>query len=101
MVGGVIVPCSCLSRKSGGREEGTKMTHENQTDGSVALKCNGPIGDRWDDDSVCSRPVTHIDEKGFIYCRECGDKRKAARRCRKLTATELNLLRAGEVLSAY
>lgn len=71
----------------------------NATEKSVELACDGPIGKS--DRDICDATVTHIDEKGFVYCRECGNDRKATYRCRKLTPGELRQLRARKPLAAY
>lgn len=47
----------------------------------------------------CAGRVTHIDEKGFVYCSEHGPQRRlSGRRCRKLRAWELAELRAGRAI---
>lgn len=46
----------------------------------------------------CVAPVTHIDEKGFAYCRNHGTARKAYRRCRQLTPAERKALIAGAAI---
>jgi hypothetical protein len=43
----------------------------------------------------CAAPVTHIDEKGFVYCREHGIDRKSYCRSRQLTAGEIKTLTSG------
>jgi hypothetical protein len=49
--------------------------------------------------SGCKDPVTHIDNKGFIYCAKHGKDRQAVRACREIRAWELRVLRAGGALS--
>lgn len=50
----------------------------------------------------CVRPVTMVDEKGYIYCTECGlTRRWAGTRCRKLRAHELRRLASGACLKEY
>jgi hypothetical protein len=49
----------------------------------------------------CQADVTHIDDKGYVYCREHGIERYSHRRCRQLTAKELRQLRSGIPLSSY
>ena len=51
----------------------------------------------------CQSPVTHVGEKGFIYCESHGaDRRKSGiERCRRLRAWELKLLRDGKALPSY
>lgn len=51
----------------------------------------------------CQNPITHISEKGFIYCQTDGLRRRAAHyeRVRTLRPWELRLLEQGEVLPSY
>lgn len=50
----------------------------------------------------CLRPVTHIDEKGYVYCAEHGEQRHGSGiRCRKLKPWELNRILRGEALRKY
>lgn len=49
----------------------------------------------------CQSPVTHIDEKGFIYCSDHGRQRQYSMRCRKLMPNELNRLGQGMPLESY
>jgi hypothetical protein len=49
----------------------------------------------------CAAPVTHVDEKGYVYCAPHGVERKAYRRCRKLRPYELRSLRTGVPLGRY
>lgn len=49
----------------------------------------------------CTAPVTHIDIKGYSYCREHGNDRKGTCRCRLLKPKELKQLQGGEPLSSY
>jgi hypothetical protein len=46
----------------------------------------------------CTAPVTHIDNKGYIYCERHGIERRDVRPCRKLLARELRLLRADQAI---
>lgn len=43
----------------------------------------------------CPHPVTHLDEKGYVYCTEHGKVRKYSHRCRKLKSQEIKQLAAG------
>jgi hypothetical protein len=45
--------------------------------------------------------VGHIDTAGFLYCDYCGDRRRFSEPCRKLSAGELEALRAGGVVAAF
>lgn len=52
-------------------------------------------------DDACTEPVTHIDNKGFIYCTDHGVDRRWWVPCRKLRPHELNRLRRGEQVRRY
>ena len=54
-----------------------------------------------DMEKECTQAVTHIDNKGFVYCREHGIRRKEWRPCRQLTPAELKQLKAGTPLASY
>lgn len=56
---------------------------------------------RCDREKDCTAPIAYIDEKGYIYCTAHGVMRRMYRRCRKLTAPELQRLQAGEPLTKY
>lgn len=47
----------------------------------------------------CGRPVTHIDEKGFVYCAMHGAQRRNYCRVRALKAFEARRLERGETIS--
>ncbi len=51
----------------------------------------------------CKAAVTHIEDKGFIYCRAHAERRRkyVGHRNRKLRPWELALLRAGHTLPSY
>lgn len=49
----------------------------------------------------CVAPVTHIDNKGYVYCTEHGIERRDCRPCRKLKAKERLQLLRGEPLAKY
>jgi hypothetical protein len=57
------------------------------------LCCDGKKG--------CESPITHMDEKGFIYCAIHGAWRKQYMRCRKLKPAELKTLQSGKPLTKY
>lgn len=63
----------------------------NTTDGT--LKC--------DMEKDCEQTVTHIDNKGYVYCREHGIERKSYRPCRMLKPKELAQLKTGTPLASY
>lgn len=47
---------------------------------------------------TCAKPVTMIDDKGYVYCTGHGRARRCARDCRELKPYELDMLRAGEAI---
>lgn len=51
----------------------------------------------------CRNAVTHIGSKGYIYCAECAARRRQSgyERCRKMTPSELRLLRDGKPIARY
>lgn len=65
----------------------------NSTANSISLRC-----EMRDD---CQQPVTHIDNKGFIYCEEHGFQRRYYHPCRHLRPHELNRLRKGLQVEKY
>jgi hypothetical protein len=55
-----------------------------------------------DMEAGCAAPVTHLDEKGFVYCKPHGIYRRGGGyRCRALSGRELRQLTAGEPLREY
>lgn len=55
-----------------------------------------------DRDRSCCAPVTHIDQKGFVYCTNHGlSRRSCGIPCRKLRDYEIRKLGRGETLSRY
>ena len=49
----------------------------------------------------CCEPITHIDNKGFVYCTSHGESRRNSHPCRKLRPHELKKLQAGGQLARY
>jgi hypothetical protein len=49
----------------------------------------------------CVKPITMIDESGFIYCTDHGLSRRSWKYCRKLRPFELNRLKRGETVKRY
>lgn len=51
----------------------------------------------------CTAPVTHIGDKGYVYCAEHAQIRRASgyEHCRRLRQWELRLLRADVPLPSY
>lgn len=47
---------------------------------------------------ACAAAVTHIDDRGFVYCDAHGIVRQRHGRCRKLTPGEGAALRRGETI---
>ena len=60
---------------------------------NTALKCEMATD--------CKEAVTHIDNKGFIYCRQHGIECKGWRPCRMLKPGELKRLKAGIPVVRY
>lgn len=57
------------------------------------LKCSGL--------KECTAVITHIDNKGFIYCNHHGQLRASYTPCRKLTNAELQTLLKGQPIKKY
>ncbi len=52
--------------------------------------------------SWCKAPVSHIDEKGYVYCAEHGAiRRRYGIRCRALSPAELATIRSGKPIERY
>jgi hypothetical protein len=49
----------------------------------------------------CPNPITHIGEKGFIYCAEHAPCRNGFERTRRMRPWEIKLLDAGKQLPSY
>ena len=49
----------------------------------------------------CNKAVTHIDDKGYPYCTEHGERRKNVRPCRRLTKEEIKALTNGQTIKGY
>ena len=60
---------------------------------TTILRCDMTAG--------CLEPVTHLDNKGYVYCTQHGIERRDCRPCRKLRAHELRKLEQGEPLKRY
>lgn len=70
------------------------MSEQTSPSAGKALKCEMSHD--------CAAPVTHIEEKGFVYCAEHGVRRRnIGRRCRQLRPWELTLLRQSKPLMSY
>jgi hypothetical protein len=68
------------------------------------LKCSGIAWQKVNGEVMpgkCTDHVTHIDEKGFVYCNTHGMHRQGVMRCRKLKAKELGQLESGKPLTSY
>lgn len=50
---------------------------------------------------TCANAVTHLDNKGFIYCTFHGLQRRTTHPCRKLRAYEVKRLERGEAVKRY
>lgn len=51
--------------------------------------------------NACRAPVTHLGEKGYVYCTEHAADRRQWERCRKMRSWELRWLRDGKTLPSY
>lgn len=49
----------------------------------------------------CLAPVTHIGEKGYVYCAAHVGCRHGVERCRRMRAWERKLISAGKLLPSY
>lgn len=49
----------------------------------------------------CQSEVTHIDQKGFVYCKDHAVLRKASVNTRKLKPSELTTIQSGKPLERY
>ena len=49
----------------------------------------------------CSNPVTHIGEKGYVYCAEHVGCRRGIERCRRMRGWERARIAAGKPLLSY
>lgn len=49
----------------------------------------------------CSDQVSHLDNKGYVYCSKHSLVRKQSHRCRKLKPAELRRLEQGQSLERY
>ncbi len=50
---------------------------------------------------TCKNPVTHIGEKGYVYCAAHAPDRRGFERVRKMRTWELRLLQRGEQVPSY
>lgn len=56
---------------------------------------------RCDMTADCDRPITHLDQAGFVYCTQHGLQRRQYEPCRKLRAHELRRIERGEQVRRY
>lgn len=49
----------------------------------------------------CETPVTHIGNKGYVYCTSHAIIRRPWERTRKMTAVELRTVKAGKPITKY
>jgi len=49
----------------------------------------------------CTNVVTHIGEKGYVYCQQHVGSRQGWERCRKLRPWEIDRLKSGKQLQSY
>ena len=50
---------------------------------------------------TCTRSVTHIGEKGYVYCSVHASDRQGVEHCRKMRAWEIKLVQSGIPLPSY
>jgi len=69
---------------------------------SLQAKGNGPFIIKCQMIENCIEEVTHIDQRGFIYCACHGyTRRVSGTPCRKMTKKELKFINAGQPLEKY
>jgi hypothetical protein len=49
----------------------------------------------------CENPITHIGEKGYVYCAGHVGRRSGVERCRKITRAEMATLLSGGTIARY
>lgn len=49
----------------------------------------------------CTKPVTHIGEKGYVYCESDVSNRHGYERTRRLLVSEVEQLKRGEPLKSF
>lgn len=57
------------------------------------LKCDMTID--------CDQPVTHVDQKGYVYCTTHGIQRRGYQPCRTMRPFEITRLTSGQPLTKY
>jgi hypothetical protein len=78
--------CLCAGHARGDAADAPCNTDENECAGS-----------NW---GPCSGGITHLDEKGYVYCTDHGiQRRDRDMRCRKLLPSELRKRKRGELIN--
>lgn len=54
-----------------------------------------------DMEDACHAPVTHLEDKGWVYCAQHAEDRRGMHRIRRLQPWELKVLASGEPLATY
>lgn len=54
-----------------------------------------------DQEKNCTKPITHIDSSGWVYCTPHGIRRNSVKSCRKLQNWELRWLKEGNPIPTY
>lgn len=54
-----------------------------------------------DMEADCTAPITHLDDKGWVYCTPHGEQRQMSHRCRKLRPHELARINRGDTVRSY
>lgn len=49
----------------------------------------------------CEQPVTHLDDKGYVYCTNHGTQRAQHRACRAMTDVEIERLAHGQQIERF
>ena len=63
---------------------------------------NAPLRIRCVMTEDCQEKVTHIDQRGFVYCEHHGLRRRASGTpCRKMTGKEIKFIYAGQLIKGY
>lgn len=52
-------------------------------------------------DPLCPMKASHVDAKGWIYCRSCAEIRRGSQRVRALAPIEIRAIMAGVPLPCY
>lgn len=93
-------PCLTMSLCTGKRRKGT-IRNGVCTHCGYGTKVVPVVELHCDMKTDCTKPITMIDDSGFIYCADHGLSRRGWKLCRKLRPFELNRLKRGERVQHY